>query len=93
LFEQSSGIPAAQVAGRPPRHVASQDSQRRIGLNVLAEGRATPVTLRWRSALRWRDRPQGRKYRGGGFMLVHVADSNENAAIDYRDDGAGRYVG
>jgi gamma-glutamyltranspeptidase / glutathione hydrolase len=86
LVEQSTGIPAAQVATARHGMVASQDERAtRIGLEVLekggnavdaavAVGFALAVTL-----------PRAGNIGGGGFMLVHVAEGNVNAAIDYRE--------
>ena len=86
VVEQSTGVPAAQVAVARHGMVVSQDGQAtQIGLNVLqnggnavdaavAIGFALAVTL-----------PKAGNIGGGGFMLVHIADRNENAAIDYRE--------
>ncbi len=86
LVEQSTGIPAAQVATATRGMVVSQDQQAtRIGLQVLenggnavdaavAVGFALAVTL-----------PRAGNIGGGGFMLVHAADRNVNVAIDYRE--------
>jgi gamma-glutamyltranspeptidase/glutathione hydrolase len=86
LVEQSTGIPAAQVATGGHGMVASQDERAtRIGLEVLekggnavdaavAVGFALAVTL-----------PRAGNIGGGGFMVVHVAESKVNAAIDYRE--------
>src|SRR5258708_10610561 len=66
--------------------VASQDSQAtRIGLNVLERGgNAVDAAVAIGFALAVTV-PKGGNIGGGGFMLVHVADSSENAAIDYRE--------
>ncbi len=86
LVEQSTGIPAAQVATGSHGMVASQDERATlIGLEVLekggnavdaavAVGFALAVTL-----------PRAGNIGGGGFMVVHVAEGNVNAAIDYRE--------
>jgi gamma-glutamyltranspeptidase/glutathione hydrolase len=86
LIEQSTGIPAAQVATAGHGMVTSQDERAtRIGLEVLekggnavdaavAVGFALAVTL-----------PRAGNIGGGGFMLIHVAEGNMNAAIDYRE--------
>jgi gamma-glutamyltranspeptidase/glutathione hydrolase len=86
LVEQSTGIPAAQVASATRGMVVSQEQQAtRIGLQVLenggnavdaavAVGFALAVTL-----------PRAGNIGGGGFMLVHAADRNVNVAIDYRE--------
>jgi gamma-glutamyltranspeptidase / glutathione hydrolase len=86
LVEQSTGIPASQVATATRGMVASQDQQAtRIGLQVLenggnavdaavAIGFALAVTL-----------PKAGNIGGGGFMLVHAADRDVNVAIDYRE--------
>src|SRR5258708_26086167 len=66
--------------------VASQDSQAtRIGLNVLERGgNAVDAAVAIGFALAVTV-PKAGNIGGGGFMLVHIADSNENAAIDYRE--------
>jgi gamma-glutamyltranspeptidase / glutathione hydrolase len=83
--EQGS-LAAVQTA--PARHgmVASQEAEAtRIGLDILrrggnavdaavAVGFALAVTL-----------PKAGNLGGGGFMMVHLADGNENIAIDYRE--------
>jgi gamma-glutamyltranspeptidase/glutathione hydrolase len=86
LVEQSTGIPAAQVATAAHGMVASQNEQAtRIGREVLekggnavdaavAVGFALAVTL-----------PRAGNIGGGGFMLVHDAGQNANVAIDYRE--------
>jgi gamma-glutamyltranspeptidase/glutathione hydrolase len=86
LVEQSTGIPAAQVATGGRGMVTSQDERAtRIGLEVLekggnavdaavAVGFALAVTL-----------PRAGNIGGGGFMVVHLADGNMNAAVDYRE--------
>ncbi len=86
LVEQSTGIPAAQVATGGHGMVASQDERAtRIGLDVLekggnavdaavAVGFALAVTL-----------PRAGNIGGGGFMLVHSANRNVNEVIDYRE--------
>jgi gamma-glutamyltranspeptidase / glutathione hydrolase len=86
LVEQSTGVPAAQVATASHGMVTSQDDRAtRIGLDVLekggnavdaavAVGFALAVTL-----------PRAGNIGGGGFMLVHLAQGNVNAAIDYRE--------
>ena len=86
FVQQSSGAPTAQVATGHRGMVVTQDQQAtRIGLDVLehggnavdaavAVGFALAVTL-----------PKAGNIGGGGFMLVHVAEHNENAAIDYRE--------
>ncbi len=86
LVEQSSGIPAVQVATGRHGMVASQDSEAtRIGLNVLERGgNAVDAAVAIGFALAVTV-PKAGNIGGGGFMLVHIADSNENAAIDYRE--------
>jgi gamma-glutamyltranspeptidase / glutathione hydrolase len=86
LVEQSTGIPAAQVATASHGMVASQNEQAtRIGREVLekggnaidaavAVGFALAVTL-----------PRAGNIGGGGFMLIHDARQNVNVAIDYRE--------
>jgi gamma-glutamyltranspeptidase/glutathione hydrolase len=78
----------AAVQTAPARHgmVASQEVEAtRIGLDILrrggnavdaavAVGFALAVTL-----------PKAGNLGGGGFMMVHLADGNENIAIDYRE--------
>jgi len=84
--EQSFGIPAAQVATARHGMVVSQDSQAtRIGLDVLEKGGNAvdaAVAIGFAMAVTV---PKAGNIGGGGFMLVHIADRNENAAIDYRE--------
>jgi gamma-glutamyltranspeptidase / glutathione hydrolase len=86
LVEQSSGVPAVQVAVGHHGMVASQDSQAtRIGLDVLERGGNAidaAVAIGFTLAVTV---PKAGNIGGGGFMLVHRADSNENTAIDYRE--------
>jgi gamma-glutamyltranspeptidase / glutathione hydrolase len=86
LVQQSSGIPAAQVAVGHHGMVASQDSQAtRIGLDVLERGGNAidaAVAVGFTLAVTV---PKAGNIGGGGFMLVHRADGNENTAIDYRE--------
>jgi gamma-glutamyltranspeptidase/glutathione hydrolase len=84
--QQSSGGSAAQVAtGRHGMVVTQERQATQIGLDVLehggnavdaavAAGFALAVTL-----------PKAGNIGGGGFMLVHRAERNENVAIDYRE--------
>jgi gamma-glutamyltranspeptidase/glutathione hydrolase len=83
---ESSGVAAAQVATAPHGMVASQERRAtEIGLDVLSRGGnavdaavavgfALAVTL-----------PKAGNIGGGGFMVVHLADRNEDVAIDYRE--------
>jgi gamma-glutamyltranspeptidase / glutathione hydrolase len=83
---ESSGVAAAQVARAPHGMVASQERRAtEIGLDVLSRGGnavdaavavgfALAVTL-----------PKAGNIGGGGFMVVHLADRNEDVAIDYRE--------
>jgi gamma-glutamyltranspeptidase/glutathione hydrolase len=85
LVEQSTGVPAAQVASGSHGMVASQEMvATRIGLDVLekggnavdaavAVGFALAVTL-----------PRAGNIGGGGFMMAHLANGT-NVAIDYRE--------
>jgi gamma-glutamyltranspeptidase / glutathione hydrolase len=86
LVEQSSGIPAVQVAVGHHGMVASQDSEAtRIGLDVLERGGNAidaAVAVGFTLAVTV---PKAGNIGGGGFMLVHRADGNENTAIDYRE--------
>jgi gamma-glutamyltranspeptidase/glutathione hydrolase len=86
LVEQSSGMPAAQVATARHGMVASQDQQAtRIGLDVLERGgNAVDAAVAIGFALAVTV-PKAGNIGGGGFMLVHIADRNENTAIDYRE--------
>ncbi len=86
FVEPSSGVASAQVATGRHGMVATQEQQAtRIGLDILerggnavdaavAIGFALAVTL-----------PKAGNIGGGGFMLVHLAEHNENIAIDYRE--------
>ena len=84
--EQSTGVPAAQVAAARHGMVVSQDGQAtQIGLNVLQKGgNAVDAAVAIGFALAVTV-PKAGNIGGGGFMLVHIADRNENAAIDYRE--------
>jgi gamma-glutamyltranspeptidase / glutathione hydrolase len=86
LVEQSSGIPAVQVAVGHHGMVASQDSEAtQIGLDVLERGGNAidaAVAIGFTLAVTL---PKAGNIGGGGFMLVHRADGNENTAIDYRE--------
>jgi gamma-glutamyltranspeptidase / glutathione hydrolase len=86
LVEQSSGIPAAQVATGRHGMVASQDRQAtQIGLDVLEKGgNAVDAAVAIGFALAVTV-PKAGNIGGGGFMLVHIADQDETAAIDYRE--------
>jgi gamma-glutamyltranspeptidase/glutathione hydrolase len=84
--QPSTGSAAAQVAtGRHGMVVSQERRATQIGLDVLqrggnavdaavAVGFALAVTL-----------PKAGNIGGGGFMLVHLAEHNENSAIDYRE--------
>jgi gamma-glutamyltranspeptidase / glutathione hydrolase len=86
LVQQSSGIPAAQVAVGHHGMVASQDSRAtRIGLDVLERGGNAidaAVAIGFTLAVTV---PKAGNIGGGGFMLVHMAERNETTAIDYRE--------
>jgi len=86
LVEQSSGIPAAQVATARHGMVASQDGEAtRIGLDVLERGGNAvdaAVAIGFAMAVTV---PKAGNIGGGGFMLVHLADRNKDTAIDYRE--------
>ena len=86
LVEQSSGTPAVQLATARHGMVSSQDQQAtRIGLDVLERGgNAVDAAVAIGFALAVTV-PKAGNIGGGGFMLVHVADRNENTAIDYRE--------
>src|SRR5215472_15158879 len=86
VVEQSSGTPAAQVATARHGMVASQDKQAtRIGLDILQRGgNAVDAAVAIGFALAVTV-PKAGNIGGGGFMLVHLADGNESAAIDYRE--------
>src|SRR5215467_588933 len=86
FVEQSSGTPAARVATARHGMVSSQDQQAtQIGLDVLERGgNAVDAAVAIGFALAVTV-PKAGNIGGGGFMLVHIADRNENAAIDYRE--------
>jgi len=86
LVEQSSGVPAAQVATARHGMVTTQEGQAtRIGLDVLERGgNAVDAAVAIGFALAVTV-PKAGNIGGGGFMLVHIADRNENTAIDYRE--------
>jgi gamma-glutamyltranspeptidase / glutathione hydrolase len=86
LVEQSTGAAASQVATALHGMVASQEQQAtRIGLNILERGgNAVDAAVAVGFALAVTT-PKAGNIGGGGFMLVHLADRNENFAIDYRE--------
>jgi gamma-glutamyltranspeptidase / glutathione hydrolase len=86
LVEQSTGTAASQVATALHGMVASQEQQAtRIGLNILERGgNAVDAAVAVGFALAVTT-PKAGNIGGGGFMLVHLADRNENVAIDYRE--------
>jgi gamma-glutamyltranspeptidase/glutathione hydrolase len=83
---EGSGTAAVQTATARHGMVASQEREAtRIGVDILqrggnavdaavAVGFALAVTL-----------PKAGNLGGGGFMMVHLGESNENIAIDYRE--------
>ena len=83
---EGSGAATVQIATARHGMVASQEREAtRIGVDILqrggnavdaavAVGFALAVTL-----------PKAGNLGGGGFMMVHLAESNENVAIDYRE--------
>ena len=83
---EGSGTTAVQTATARHGMVASQEREAtRIGVDILerggnavdaavAVGFALAVTL-----------PKAGNLGGGGFMMVHLGESNENIAIDYRE--------
>jgi len=88
-------LTAPSTAGVPPRieavtarhgMVASQEKHAtRVGLQVLEQGgnavdAAVAVSFALAVTL-----PKAGNLGGGGFMLVHLADRNEDIAIDYRE--------
>lgn len=84
--DPSTGIAAAQVATGSHAMVASQEAQAtRIGLDVLkAGGNAVDAAVAVGFALAV-TLPRAGNIGGGGFMVVHAADRDENVAIDYRE--------
>jgi gamma-glutamyltranspeptidase/glutathione hydrolase len=66
--------------------VSSQDRQAtQVGLDILQRGgNAVDAAVAVGFALAVTV-PKAGNIGGGGFMLVHVADRNQNAAIDYRE--------
>src|SRR5580704_4775248 len=83
---EGSGTAAVQTATARHGMVASQEREAtRIGVDILerggnavdaavAVGFALAVTL-----------PKAGNLGGGGFMMVHLGEANENIAIDYRE--------
>jgi len=71
-----------------PRHgmVASQEARAsRIGVEVLEQGGNAvdaAVAVGFALAVTW---PPAGNIGGGGFMVIHLADRNEDVAIDYRE--------
>src|SRR6202162_4302431 len=86
LILEGSGVAAAQVATGRHGMVATQEQQAtRIGLDILKRGGNAvdaAVAIGFTLAVTL---PKAGNIGGGGFMLVHTADRNENTAIDYRE--------
>ena len=85
LVEQSSGIPAVQVAVGHHGMVVSQDSQAtRIGLDVLERGgNAIDAAVAIGFALAVTV-PRAGNIGGGGFMLVHLAHARAKGTLRTR---------
>jgi gamma-glutamyltranspeptidase/glutathione hydrolase len=85
----ATALAAAQApAPAVARHgmVASQEARAtRIGVEVLEQGgNAVDAAVAIGFALAV-THPQAGNLGGGGFMLIHLADRNEDVAIDYRE--------
>jgi gamma-glutamyltranspeptidase / glutathione hydrolase len=78
--------PRVQPVLAPHGMVAAQESRAtRIGVEVLEKGgNAVDAAVAVGFALAV-THPQAGPLGGGGFMVVHLADRNENVAIDYRE--------
>src|SRR5216684_4101990 len=90
-FVATAGLAFAQTPAPAPvlaRHgmVASQEARAtRIGVEVLEKGgNAVDAAVAVGFALAV-THPQAGNLGGGGFMLVHLAERRETAAIDYRE--------
>ena len=87
---RSSSAPLASGATRPTfaKHgvvVAQEKIAARIGADVLARGGNAvdaAVATGFAMAVTY---PRAGNIGGGGFMVIHLADRNQNIAIDYRE--------
>jgi gamma-glutamyltranspeptidase / glutathione hydrolase len=90
LVQPGSGIAAAQIATGRHGMVASQEQlASRVGLDILERGGNAvdaAVAIGFTLAVTL---PKAGNIGGGGFMLVHLAESNQNVAIDYRETAPG----
>jgi gamma-glutamyltranspeptidase/glutathione hydrolase len=83
---EGSGTATVQTATAGHGMVASQEREAtRIGVDILERGgnavdAAVAVGLALAVTL-----PKAGNLGGGGFMMVHLGESNENIAIDYRE--------
>jgi gamma-glutamyltranspeptidase / glutathione hydrolase len=82
------GVVRAQDGAVVARHgmvVAQEARAARVGVDVLkGGGNAVDAAVAVGFALAV-THPQAGNLGGGGFMLLHLADKNETAAIDYRE--------
>ena len=77
--------PAQRVAASHGIVVAQEARAARIGAEILAKGGNAvdaAVAVGFALAVTW---PEAGNIGGGGFMLIHRADRNDDVAIDYRE--------
>src|SRR6266481_3806515 len=81
----ASGLPIEPVAASHGMVVAQEGRAARIGVEVLEQGGNAidaAVATGFAMAVTY---PRAGNIGGGGFMLIHLADRNEDVAIDYRE--------
>src|SRR6516164_4484408 len=85
-------VTAARIEAVAARHgmvVAQEARASRIGVEVLEQGGNAvdaAVAVGFALAVTW---PPAGNIGGGGFMVIHLADRNEDVAIDYRETAPG----
>jgi gamma-glutamyltranspeptidase / glutathione hydrolase len=77
--------PATPILARNGMVVAQEQRAARIGIEILDRGGNAvdaAVAVGFALAVTY---PRAGNLGGGGFMVIHLAKSNQNAAIDYRE--------
>src|SRR5580704_8638207 len=88
LAQEQSNAPIGQAqtaVGRNGMVVAQEALAARVGVDILKKGGNAvdaAVAVGFAMAVTY---PRAGNIGGGGFMLIHRADRNEDAAIDYRE--------